>query len=67
VDLEALDRLIAEEFQAIAALDERDALGCQTLKFERIAPLNRSARAGSSAAPVIGVEFAFNAVGSAVE
>jgi len=67
VDLEGLDRLIAEEFQAIAALDERHALRCHTHKFDR-----------SHLPPVllalalllrlfIVVELAFNAVDSAVE
>ena len=35
VDLEAFDGLIAEEFEAIAAFDQRDAFGRQALKFDR--------------------------------
>ena len=33
--LEALDGLIAEELQAVAALDQRDAFGRQALEFDR--------------------------------
>ena len=35
VDLNAFDSLIAEEFQAVAAFDQRDAFGGQTLEFDR--------------------------------
>ena len=35
MDLKVFDGLIAEEFQAIAALDQRDALGRQALEFDR--------------------------------
>ena len=35
MDLKALDGLIAEQFQAVAALDQRDAFGRQALEFDR--------------------------------
>src|SRR5262245_6960568 len=35
MDFEALDGLIAEEFQAVAAFDQRDAFGRQALEFDR--------------------------------
>src|ERR1700758_525464 len=34
MDLEAFDGLIAEEFQAVAAFDQRDAFGCEALEFD---------------------------------
>ena len=33
--LKALDGLIAEQLQAVTALDQCDAFGCQALKFDR--------------------------------
>lgn len=33
--LKPLDGLVAEEFQAVAALDQRDAFGRQALEFDR--------------------------------
>jgi hypothetical protein len=36
MDLEAFDGLIAEEFQAVSALDQRDAFGRQAFKFDRL-------------------------------
>ncbi len=35
MDLEEFDGLIAEEFKAVLALDQRDAFGCQALEFDR--------------------------------
>ena len=35
MDLKTLDGLIAEEFEAIAAFDQRDAFGRQALEFDR--------------------------------
>ena len=35
MDLKAFDGQIAEEFQAVAALDQRDAFGRQALEFDR--------------------------------
>jgi hypothetical protein len=35
VDLETFDGLFAEEFEAIAALDQCDAFGRQALEFDR--------------------------------
>ena len=32
----AFDGLIAEEFQAVATFDQRDAFGCQALEFDRL-------------------------------
>src|SRR6266850_3214653 len=36
MDLKAFDGLIAEEFQAVATFDQRDAFGCQALEFDRL-------------------------------
>ena len=35
MDLKAFDGLIAEEFEAIAAFDQRDAFGRQALELDR--------------------------------
>ncbi|HVB82542.1 MAG TPA: hypothetical protein VNE82_21655, partial [Candidatus Binataceae bacterium] len=35
MDLEAFCGLVAKELHAVAALDQRDALGRETLKFDR--------------------------------
>ena len=35
MDLKTLDGLIAEQFEAIAAFDQRDAFGRQALEFDR--------------------------------
>lgn len=35
MDLKSFDRLVAEEFQAVAALDQRDALSSEALEFDR--------------------------------
>ena len=67
MDLKALDGLIAEELQAVAALDQRDAFGRQTLEFDRS---HFGAVLLALALPLrllVIVELAFDAVDGTVE
>ena len=67
MDLEAIGGLVAEEFHGIAAFDQGQALGDETLQFDRA---DLRAVLLLLAAPLrllVGVELALDPVGSAME
>ena len=67
MDLEAFDGLIAEEFQAVSAFDQRDAFGRQSLKFDRLHLRAVLLALALALRLFVVVELAFDAVGSTME
>ena len=67
MDLEAFDGLIAEEFQAVAAFDQRDAFGRQALEFDRLHFRAVLLALALALRLFVVVELAFDAVGGTME
>ena len=67
MDLKAFDGLIAEEFQAIATFDQRDAFGRQAFKFDRLHFRTVLLALALALRLFVVVELAFDAVGGTME
>src|SRR6266403_1840599 len=67
MEFEAFDGLIAEEFQAVATFDQRNAFGCQALEFDRLHLRTVLLALALALRLFIVIELASDAVGGTME
>ena len=67
MDLKTFDGLIAEQFQTVAALDQRDAFGRQALEFDRSYFRAILLALALALRLLVAVEFTFNPISGTME